>query len=128
MNILLNLDNKLERLNSSKYFIGLMMILLNVGSKYLFDEFGELHNLLLTKKIIRRLMIYVIVFIAIRDIKISIIITFLFIIIVLELCNEKSKYCIIPNTLNKLDTNNDGKIDGDEIKNAFNLLIKTGHI
>ena len=128
MNILSNLDNKLERLNSSKYFIGLMMILLNVGSKYLFDEFGELHNLLLTKKIIRRLMIYVIVFIAIRDIKISIIITFLFIIIVLELCNEKSKYCIIPNTLNKLDTNNDGKIDGDEIKNAFNLLIKTGHI
>jgi len=128
MNILSNLDNKLERLNSSKYFIGLMMILLNVGSKYLFDEFGELHNLLLTKKIIRRLMIFVIVFIAIRDIKISIIITFLFIIIVLELCNEKSKYCIIPNTLNKLDTNNDGKIDGDEIKNAFNLLIKTGHI
>ena len=128
MNILSNLDNRLERLNSSKYFIGLMMILLNVGSKYLFDEFGELHNLLLTKKLIRRLMIFVIVFIAIRDIKISIIITFLFIIIVLELCNEKSKFCIIPNTLNKLDTNNDGKIDGDEIKNAFNLLIKTGHI
>ena len=128
MNILSNLDNKLERLNNSKYFIGLMMILLNVGSKYLFDEFGELHNLLLTKKLIRRLMIFVIVFIAIRDIKISIIITFLFIIIVLELCNEKSKYCIIPDTLNKIDTNNDGKIDGDEIKNAFNLLIKTGHI
>jgi hypothetical protein len=128
MNILSILDNKFNSLNNSKYFIGLMMILLNVGSKYLFDEFGELHNLLLTKKIIRRLMIFVIVFIAIRDIKISIIITFLFIIIVLELCNEKSKYCIIPNTLNKIDTNNDGKIDGDEIKNAFNLLIKTGHI
>ena len=68
-----------------------MMILLNIGSKYLFEEFGELHDLILTKKFIRRLMIFVIVFIAIRDVKASLIITFLFIVIVLELCNEKSK-------------------------------------
>ena len=125
---MINIDNQLDKLNNSKYFIGLMMIMLNIGSKYLFDEFGELHDLILTKKLIRRLMIFVIVFIAIGDVKVSIIITFLFIIIVLELCNEKSKFCIIPNTLNKIDTNNDGKIDASEIKNAFNLLKKTGHL
>ena len=128
MNILNTINNNFNKLNNSKYFIGVMMILLNIGSKYLFDEFGELHNLLLTKKTIRRLMIFVIVFIAIRDVKVSIIITFLFIVIVLELCNEKSKYCIIPNTLNKIDTNNDGRIDSKEIKDAFNLLKKTGHL
>ena len=128
MNIIEKIENQFNKINNSKYFIGLMMIMLNIGSKYLFEEFGELHDLILTKKVIRRLMIFVIVFIAIRDVKASLIITFLFIIIVLELCNEKSKYCIIPNTLNKIDKNNDGKIDASEIKDAFNLLRKTGHL
>jgi len=121
-----NLD--INNLNNNKYFVGLMMIILNVGSKYLLEEFGELHNMILTKKIIRRLIIFVIVFIAIRDVKISIIITILFIIIVLELFNEKSKFCIIPHTLNKIDKNNDGKISNKEIREAFEILRKTGNL
>lgn len=122
------IDNYFNNLNNNKYFVGVMMIILNIGSKYLFDEFGELHNLILTNKIIRRLMIFVIVFIAIRDIKTSIIITCLFIIIILELLNEKSRFCIIPNTLNKIDKNNDGKISLKEINEAFDLLKKTGNL
>jgi len=127
MNNITKLDNYFNNLNNNKYFIGCMMILLNIGSKYLFEEFGELHNLLLTKKIIRRLMVFVIVFIAIRDVKASIIITLLFIIIVLELLNEKSKYCIVPNTIN-IDKNNDGKISNKEINEAFEILKKSGRI
>ena len=127
MNNITKLDNHFNKLNNNKYFIGCMMILLNIGSKYLFEEFGELHNLLLTKKIIRRLMVFVIVFIAIRDVKASIIITLLFIIIVLELLNEKSKYCIVPNTIN-IDKNNDGKISNKEINEAFEILKKSGRI
>ena len=79
-------------------------------------------------KIIRRFMIFVIVFIAIRDVKKSLIITLLFIIIILELFNEKSKYCIIPNTIKKIDTNNDGKISMKEITEAFHLLKSNGYI
>ena len=127
MNNITKLDNHFNKLNNNKYFIGCMMILLNIGSKYLFEEFGELHNLLLTKKIIRRLMIFVIVFIAIRDVKASIIITLLFIIIVLELLNEKSKYCIVPNTIN-IDKNKDGKISNKEINEAFEILKKSDRI
>ena len=56
MNILNTINGNFNKLNNSKYFIGVMMILLNIGSKYLFDEFGELHNLILTKKLIRRLL------------------------------------------------------------------------
>ena len=128
MNIFNKVDNYFDKLNNSKYFIGIMMIMLNIGSKYLFEEFGEIHNLLLTKKIIRRLIIFVIVFIAIRDVKIAIIITILFIIIVLELFNEKSKYCIIPHTLNNIDKNKDGKYSYKEIREAFNILKESGRI
>ena len=84
-----------EQLNNSKYFAGIMMILLNLISKYISLELSETQEEFLNNIIIRRIAIFTIVFIATKDIVISFIITACFIIIVSGLFNENSKYCLI---------------------------------
>lgn len=84
-----------EQLNNSKYFAGIMMILLNLISKYISLELSETQEEFLNNIIIRRIAIFTIVFVATKDIVISFIITACFIIIVSGLFNENSKYCLI---------------------------------
>ena len=96
---LTELNQKLNQhvftLNNSKYFAGIMMILLNLGSRYLIMELSESQEQLFNNKIIRRFTIFTIVFIATRDIYVSFILTAIFIIFVSNLFNENSNYCII---------------------------------
>jgi len=84
-----------DELNNSKYFAGIMMILLNLISKYISLELSETQEEFLNNIIIRRIAIFTIVFVATKDIIISFIITACFIIIVGGLFNEESKYCLI---------------------------------
>ena len=122
------IDLFLKKLNSSNYFIGLMMILLNIGSKYFVQDLGNTMDYFFNFKIVRRLLIFTVFFIATRDIKTSIILTAAFIIIALELFNEKSDNCILPKKLlDVIDTNKDGKISASEIQNALKLLQKSGY-
>ena len=89
------LNQHIFTLNNSKYFAGIMMILLNLGSRYLVMELSESQEQLFNNKIIRRFIIFTIVFIATRDVYVSFILTAIFIIFVSNLFNENSNYCII---------------------------------
>ena len=110
---LTELNQKLNQhvftLNNSKYFAGIMMILLNLGSRYLIMELSESQEQMFNNKIIRRFTIFTIVFIATRDIYVSFILTAIFIIFVSNLFNENSNYCIIgkPKRLFKTISKND---------------------
>ena len=120
----MNIESIINGVNSNKYLYGVLMILLNMGSKYIEMDLVQKHKKFLSSKILRRLVIFTIAFIATRDIVASFIITAAFIIIVLNLFNDESDYSIV----GKLDTNNDGVISEDEIVNAYNLLKKAGKI
>ena len=66
-------------INNNKYFYGLMMIILNVGSKYLtLDLSAPFLKAILSSTFIRRILIFSIVFIATRDLKISLILILYF--------------------------------------------------
>ena len=121
-------NNLINEFNTNKYILGISMIMMNMGSKYLEIDLKDEHKKFLSSKIIRRLLIFTIAFIATRDILASIIITASFIIIVLNLFDVDSNYCIIPESFRILDTNNDGKISNEEIVNSYNLLKKNGKI
>ena len=45
-------NNFFHRLNTSNYFIGIMMLMLNIGSKYLVQEFGSTIDFFFNLKII----------------------------------------------------------------------------
>ena len=115
-------------LNSNNFFIGIMMIVLNLGSKYIEIDIGNNQKKLLNNKIMRRFLIFTIVFIATRDVMTSLIITAVFIILVLNLFNQDSSLCILPTSFKKLDLNNDNEISDEEIIKAYKLLEKEGKV
>jgi len=86
---------KLSDLNNNKYFTGIMMLVLNLGSRFLVMELSDTQEQMLSNKIIRRFIVFTVVFIATKDIYVSFIVTAVFIILVSGLFNENSKYCIV---------------------------------
>lgn len=93
----MDLYSIIYNLNNSKYFAGILMILMNIGSKYISLELSETQDEFFSNIVIRRMMIFTVIFIATKDIIISLIITACFIIIVSGLFNESSKFCLIRN-------------------------------
>ena len=81
-NLNLILNSYITQLNSSKYLAGIMMLLMNLGGRYISAELSEAHEKILNHRIIRRLLVFVLVFYATRDIKVSLILTCVFIILV----------------------------------------------
>ena len=94
-----NINSIITSLNGSKYFAGIMMILLNIGGKQISKEISFIHEKIMNNRIIRRLFIFVAVFIATKDIKISLIVTALFVLIITGFLHEDSDYCILPKKL-----------------------------
>ena len=100
---------KLTDLNNNKYFTGIMMIILNLGSRFLIMELSETQEQMLSNKIIRRFVMFTVVFIATKDIYVSFVITAIFIILVSGLFNENSRYCIVTKPVIKQVTQDDYK-------------------
>ena len=107
MNILTGLNTSFNVLNNSKLFAGIIMIILNLGSRYIVMELSETHEEFLNNVIIRRIIVFTVVFTATRDITTSLILTGVFVILVSGLFNENSKYCILPTKPKKKYNKND---------------------
>lgn len=122
------IESYINKINSSKYFYGILMILLNIGAKYIEIDIPRNQKQFLSSKLIRRILIFTVAFIATRDFVVSLVITAAFIVLVLNLFNNESEYCILPKSFKDLDTNKDGKISPEEIKQAYETLKKAGKI
>ena len=105
-----------------------MMVMLNLGSRYIFLELGKSHELFFNNPTVRRLLIFTIFFVATRDIIASLLMTVIFIVFFLELTHENSKYCILPKKLIKLQTDEKGFTTADEVKKAYFTLKNSGQI
>ena len=120
-------DKFLEDLSTNKLVIGIIMLFMNIGSRYIELRFTNGQEMIL-KNIAREILIFTISFVYTKDIIISLIITVLFILLANFVFNEKSKYNIIPEKYKKivsvLDTNKDKIISDDEINKAYELLKK----
>ena len=121
-------DLYLSHINTSKLFIGITMIMLNVGSKYVDFKFTKSQEKLLKEGLAREILIFAIVFMGTRDVVYAILLTAAFIILSEYAFNEKSKYCVIPDRMKKIttviDTNNDGIISPEEEAKALDVLNK----
>ena len=95
----MNILNVLTQLNNSKYFSGIIMVLLNIGSKYVSLELSEAQQQLLNHPIIRKLLVFTIFFVATKDIVVSVILSTIFIIFICGIFHEESKICVAKNSL-----------------------------
>jgi hypothetical protein len=68
-------------LNDNKFFLGIMLLLLNVGSRHLVDEFSTNPEEYSRNLVLRRLAIFAVCFVGTRDIVTSILLTAGFVIL-----------------------------------------------
>ena len=97
----MNIYNIIDSLNNSRFFAGIVMILMNLGSKYISLELSDTQDEFFSNIIIRRILIFTVIFVATKDIITSFIITMCFIILVSGIFNEDSKFCLIRNNSKK---------------------------
>jgi hypothetical protein len=71
----------LEVLNNSKLFLGVMLILLNIGSRYLVDELSTNPDEYNRNIVLRRIAVFAVCFVGTRDLVVSLLLTAGFIII-----------------------------------------------
>lgn len=118
----------LASLNNSKFFAGIVMIMLNIGSKYITIELSKTQEEYLKNHVARQILIFSISWMGTRDILMSLALTAIFVVMTEFLFNENSKFCVIPLEYRKykdvLDLNGDGVVSPDEIKKAEELLKK----
>jgi hypothetical protein len=115
-------------LNDSKYFAGIMMILLNVGSKFITIQFSKSTEEYIKFSVTKQILVFSMAWLGTRDIYTALGLTAIFTILSEYLFNEESSVCIVPHeyrVLHKLlDTNNDGVVTETEIAAAHAVLEK----
>jgi hypothetical protein len=70
-----------DALNDSKLFLGIMLLVLNIGSRHLVDEFSASPEEYSRNLVLRRIAVFAVCFVGTRDIVTSIVLTAAFIII-----------------------------------------------
>jgi hypothetical protein len=119
----------LAYINSSPFIFGIAMLFLNIGSRYIELGLSKTQEKAIRIGIARELLIFSIVFVATKDVIISILMTASFFVLSEHLFNEKSRFCLATSTLRRLnhelDLNGDNIISDDEIYKAIQILKKT---
>ena len=88
MGLLALLFMYLGRLNSSKFFAGLVMILLNIGSKYITIELSKSQEAYLRNSLGRQMLIFAISWMGSRDILIALALTAIFNVLAIPLSSS----------------------------------------
>ena len=118
----------LKALNNSKFFAGVVMIMLNIGSKYVTVELSKSQEEYLKNKVGRQILIFAISWMGSRDILIALALTAIFTVLTDHLFNEQSTLCIIPkkyrNYEHLLDLDKDNVVTEEEINRAREILEK----
>ena len=123
-----NIRYQLHSLNTHPLFIGLMVIMLNIGSKYITIKLSKSQEQYIKNSLGRQFLIFAIMWSGTRDIVYAILLTGAFVAMADYLFNEDSNYCVIPQYLRNyaraVDTNDDGYVTSSEAEEAIQTLKK----
>ena len=115
----------LKILNDNKFFAGIIMLIMNIGSKYISIELSKTQENYIKYSLGRQILIFAVLWMGTRDIVTSLILTVIFILFADYLFNEHSQYCIIPDHYKELnitmDTSNN-KVTQKEVNDAIQVL------
>jgi hypothetical protein len=115
-------------LNNSKFFAGIIMILLNIGSKFITIQFSKSTEEYMKYSVTKQLLVFSMAWMGTRDIYTALGLTAVFTILSDYLFNEESALCMVPykyRVLHKLvDTNEDGVVSEPELSAAIAVLEK----
>jgi hypothetical protein len=125
------IHNHVGYLNNSKFFAGCVMILLNIGSKFITIQFSKSAEEYLKLSVCKEILVFSMAWMGTRDIYAALGLTAVFVILSDHLFNEESRFCVVPENyrvLSKLETvldeNKDGIISDEEVNSAIAVLEK----
>jgi hypothetical protein len=128
MNGLGYINHHIMYLNNSKFFAGVVMILLNIGSKFISVQFSKSTEEYMKWTVSKQLLVFSMAWMGTRDIYTALGLTAFFTILSDYLFNEESHLCIVPpkyRVLDKLiDINDDGVVSEPELAAALAVLEK----
>ena len=124
------LNDHIKRINDSKIFAGLMIITLNIASRFVTIKLGKSVESYLKYTFSKYLLVFTIAWMGTRDIYIAFTIMIIFIIITDYLLDDDSMFCILPEEFKDYHQDlleNDGnkeEVTEEDIKKAEKILEK----
>jgi len=89
------IDLILGAFNTNLYFVGIMMLILNLGGRFIAMEITKEQEGFFQHPWVRRFLIFVVLFVATRNLMISFWLTIIVVLTLGYLFNENSAFCII---------------------------------
>jgi|TARA_B100000035_G_scaffold313678_1_gene327947 hypothetical protein len=124
------LHNNVKALNDSKIFAGLMIITLNIASRFVTIKMSKTMQSYLKVTFSRYILVFAIAWMGTRDIYIALGMTILFVIVIDHLFDEESSFYLLPEEFKDyhtavVDEEDDTKeISEEEVKKAQKTLEK----
>jgi hypothetical protein len=91
-----NLHDNIQAINNSKVFAGLMIITLNIVSKFVNIKLGKTLEAYFKYTFSKQILVFAIAWMGTRDIYIALFITFIFVVFTEYLFHEESMFFILP--------------------------------
>ena len=88
------LDTAIMSLNSNPYFIGTMMLLLNLGGRFISMEMSRSQEQFFQNPWIRRILIFTVLFVGTRNVLVAFWMTLIIVLLIGYLFNENSSLCL----------------------------------
>ena len=111
-----NIKESFSCINENKYIIGLTMIMLNIGARFIIDELDDDLRKLITNTYVRRVVIFCSFFMATKDLFTAITLTIVFVILINEVFAKEL------DGINDKEEKKSGSFNKNEIDKAINTL------
>ena len=124
------IHNNIQTINNSKIFAGLMIITLNIVSKFANFKLSKSLESYFKYTFSRQILVFVIAWMGTRDIYIALMIMCIFLVCTEYLFHEESQFCILSNEFKDYHVSlldgegNLDKITEEDIKKAKDVLEK----
>jgi hypothetical protein len=113
------------KLANSKFFMGLLMLLMNIASRYVTVKLSKNQEQLIRNTIGRQFLVFAMAWMATKDLILSLGLTAIFVVLVQYLFNEESRFYVLNKELKSaIDADGDDEISEEELRNAINVLDK----
>lgn len=124
------IHNNIVSLNQSKMFAGLIIIVLNISSKFVTIRLSKTMESYLKYTFSRDILVFAMAWMGTRDIYIALLIALVFSFCVDYLLNEESRLCCLPSSftnyhIEKFET---AEVSPEEIEKAKKLLERVGEL
>ena len=127
MNMVTFTNDKVMAINNSKLFAGLIIITMNIASKFVVFKLSKSMESYLKYTFSRDVLVFAMAWMGTRDIYVAAFMTVLFIVCMKYLFNEESPFCCLPESFTEyhlaLNDENE-KVTDEQMKQAKEVLEK----